>query len=161
MPKRMTKPEWRRFLRERRVGVLATLDAEGRPVLTPIWFIYRAGRILMRTGKDSVKAQNIGRDPRVSLCVQDERPPYRSVTVYGEATIEPADADLGAVMAKRYLGSVAGAAYHRISRESIEESAEITLAVTPQRVATQDYTAEMPVTGRLWLLAKRILPPAL
>ncbi len=161
MPKRMTRPQWERFLRERRVAVLATLDAEGRPVLTPIWYLFRAGRILMRTGKDSVKARNIARDPRVSVCVQDERPPYRSITVHGVAAIEPAEDGLGAGIAKRYLGSVAGSAYVRIARETVEQSAEVTIAVTPGRVLTQDFAGDIPLSARLWLIAKRILPPGL
>jgi hypothetical protein len=43
--------------------------------------------------------------------------------------------------------------------EAVEQSAEITLVVRPERVVTQDFSAEMPLVGRLWLLAKRLLPP--
>lgn len=161
MPKRMTRPQWERFLRDRRVCVLATLDAEGRPVLTPVWYLYRDGRLLIRTGADSAKARNVARDPRVTVCVQDERPPYRSVTIHGAATVEAGEDGLGAQIAKRYLGGVAGAAYERTAREAVEQGAEVTVVVTPERVVTQDYGPEIPLSGRLWLLAKRILPPGL
>ena len=60
---------------------------EGR-VLTPIWYIYRDGGILTRTGKESVRARNIAHNPRVNVCVQDERPACASVTVCGQASIE-------------------------------------------------------------------------
>ena len=90
MPKRLRRTEWERFLRGRHVCVLATLGPAGEPVLTPIWYLYRDGRILMRTGAQSIKALNAARDPRVTICVQDERPPYKSVTVHGKASIEPA-----------------------------------------------------------------------
>ncbi len=41
----------------------------------------------------------------------------------------------------------------------MEQSAEVTLVVRPERVFTQDFAAETPLVGRLWLLAKRLLPP--
>ncbi|MEE8384656.1 MAG: TIGR03618 family F420-dependent PPOX class oxidoreductase, partial [Dehalococcoidia bacterium] len=88
MPGRMSRAEWERFLAERRVAVLATLGPDGEPVLTPIWYLYRDGLLYMRTGRESVKARNVGRDPRVTVCVQDERPPYRSVSVHGRASVE-------------------------------------------------------------------------
>jgi len=90
MPRRFSKAEVDRFLGGRRVAVLGTNGADGSPVLTPIWYLYTDGHLLMRTDKQSVKAKNIARDPRVTVCVQDERPPYASVTVYGKAAIEPA-----------------------------------------------------------------------
>ena len=159
MPRRLTGGEFERFMRGRHVAVLATVSEKGAAVLTPIWYLYRDGRIYMRTGKESVKAQNIARDPRVSVCVQDERPPYRSVTVYGRAALAPEEEGLGAGIARRYLGAVAGAAYMKVEQDAVEQSAEVTIIVTPERVVTQDFSAETPLVGRLWLKAKRVLPP--
>jgi PPOX class probable F420-dependent enzyme len=159
MPERMSRAEWERFLAERRVAVLATLGPEGEPVLTPIWYLYRDGLLYMRTGRESVKARNVGRDPRVTLCVQDERPPYRSVSVHGRASVEVEEEGLSAVISRRYLGAVAGEAYLRMAREAGEQSAEVTLVMRPERVLTQDFSADTPLTARLWLLAKRLLPP--
>ena len=147
-----------RFLRGRRVGVLATIGADGAPVVTPIWFIYRDGRFLMRTAEDSAKAQNVRRDPRASICVQDERAPYASVTAYGDASIEEPEAALESEMPRRYLGMVGAMAYKQ-TREAIEAGAEVTLVLTPRRWATQDFGAETPWYGKLWLVAKRVLPP--
>lgn len=160
MPKRMSRTEWQRFLGGRRVAVLATIGDKGEPVLTPIWYLYRDGLVYMRTGARSVKAANVRRDPRVTLCIQDEQAPYRSVTVHGRASmIEEAEHGLGEAIARRYLGAIAGAAYVRTAREAVEQSAEITLVVHPERVATQDFSTETPMVGRLWLRAKRFLPP--
>ncbi len=161
MPKRLNRSEWERFLQGRHVCVLGTIGPDGAPVLTPIWYLYRDGRILMRTGVQSIKALNAARDPRVTVCVQDERPPYASVTVYGRAAIEPEVPGLAKDIARHYLGAVAGAAYLRTSREAIEQSEEITLAVTPERALTQDFSSETPWFGKLWLALKRVLPPGL
>ncbi len=159
MPKRMSRAEWERFLAGRHVAVLATLGADGRPVLTPIWYLYRDGALHMRTGRESVKAANVRRDQRVTMCIQDERPPYKSVTVHGHASIAPEKGGLDAAIARRYLGAVGGVFYLRTAREDVEQSAEVTLVVRPERVITQDFSPETPLVGRLWLLAKRLLPP--
>jgi len=158
MPKRLSRSEWEKFLRGRHVCVLATLGPAGEPVLTPIWYLYRDGRMLMRTGARSIKALNVARDPRATVCVQDERPPYASVVVYGRAAIEPENPGMAAEIARHYLGAVAGAAYQRVARESIEQSEEVTLAITPERVLTQDFSPETPLVGKLWLVLKRVLP---
>jgi PPOX class probable F420-dependent enzyme len=159
MPKRFARAEWERFLRGRRVAVLGTIGRDGAPVLTPIWYVYRDGRLLMRTGKASVKAKNIERDPRVTVCVQDERPPYASITLHGRATIEPEEAGLASDIARRYLGGIAGAAYLKVAAENVQESEEVTLAVTPERVLSQDFSSDTPPYGRAWLALKRVLPP--
>ena len=161
MPRRFSKAEVERFLRGRRVAVLGTIGADGAPVLTPIWYLYRDGHLLMRTDKQSVKAKNVARDPRVTVCVQDERPPYASVTIHGKAAIEPPGEGLGAEMAKHYLGAVGAAGYQRAAAEAIEGSEEVTLVVTPERVLTQDFSQETPWFGRAWLVMKRVLPPGL
>ncbi|MEX0682450.1 MAG: PPOX class F420-dependent oxidoreductase [Dehalococcoidia bacterium] len=159
MPNRLSKPQWERFLKGRHVAVLGTIRASGEPLLTPIWYLYRDGAILMRTADESEKAKNIRNDPRVTVCVQDERPPYKSVTVYGAATIEAVDDALGPKMARHYLGAIAGAAYMQVAADEVQRGVEITLAVKPVRVLTQDYSAETPVYGRAWLVIKRLLPP--
>jgi hypothetical protein len=46
-----------------------------------------------------------------------------------------------------------------MAREAVEQSAEVTIVVRPERVLTQDFSADTPLTARLWLLAKRLLPP--
>jgi hypothetical protein len=133
MPSRFNRAEVERFLRGRRVAVLGTNGADASPVLTPIWYLYRDGHLLMRTDKQSVKAKNIARDPRVTVCVQDERPPYASVTIYGKAAIEPAQEELGVQIAKHYLGAVGAAGYQRAAREAIEGGEEVTLVIAPER----------------------------
>jgi hypothetical protein len=163
MPRRFSKAEVDRFLHGRRVAVLGTIGPDGAPVLTPIWYLYRDGHLLMRTDNQSVKAKNIARDPRVTVCVQDERPPYASATVYGKAAIEPAREELGPAMAKHYLGAVGAAGYQRAAAEAIEGAGaeEVTVVVTPERVLTQDYSQETPWFGKAWLTLKRVLPPGI
>jgi PPOX class probable F420-dependent enzyme len=159
MPLGMPRKVWERFLRGRHVAVLGTIAPDGTAVLTPIWYLYRDGVILMRTSARSVKALNIAREPRVTACVQDERAPYKSVTVYGRAEITEERPELGEKMPRHYLGAIGGAAYQRVAASEIERTEEVTVVITPERVLTQDYSLETPLVGRIWLVAKRVLPP--
>ncbi len=159
MPARFTKSQREKFLHGRHVCVLGTIGPDGQAVLTPIWYLYRDGEILMRTGSKAIKTMNIARDPRVTVCVQEENPPYKSVTVYGRAIVEPQIADLGKTISRRYLGAVGGAAYMRIAKDAIEQSEEVTIVLTPEHWDSQDFSPETPLVGRVWLLMKRLLPP--
>jgi hypothetical protein len=88
MAHKMTDDEWRAFVSAgTRTGKLSTVRADGRPHLAPVWFVLDGDDLVFNTGKDTVKGRNLARDPRVSLCVDDERPPYAFVVCEGTATI--------------------------------------------------------------------------
>jgi PPOX class probable F420-dependent enzyme len=159
MPGRLSKAEREKFLRGRRVAVLVTTDAEGIAVPTPIWYLFREGAFYFRTADNAIKTINVRHHPRVSICVQDERPPYRAVTAYGTAEIAPADKELAQAMPRHYLGFVGGMAYQSTARGAIEAGEEITLIVRPDRYTSFDFGAETPWYGKLWLTMKRVLPP--
>jgi PPOX class probable F420-dependent enzyme len=94
----MSKTEIRKFLmQDTFTGKLATVKKDGNPHVVPIWFVLdnnnsssrgRAGDIIFTTDNTSVKAKNIQRDNRVSICVDDQTPPFSFVTVYGTAEIK-------------------------------------------------------------------------
>ncbi len=74
----------RQFLQEPRFAVLATINRDGTPQQTPIWFELRGNQIVMNTSVGRLKEKNIGRDPRVSVCVVDG---YHYVTIKGRAEL--------------------------------------------------------------------------
>jgi PPOX class probable F420-dependent enzyme len=159
MPGRLTKPQRERFLRGRYVAVLTTLGADGTPVPTPIWYLYRDGSFYFRTASNAVKAENVRRDPRVSICVQDERAPYKAVVAYGRAQIDAQQAWLDREIPRHYLGFIGAIGYERTAREAVQQGPEIALIVRPDRWSSFDFAAETPLVGRLWLFARRFLPP--
>ncbi|MFI0819393.1 PPOX class F420-dependent oxidoreductase [Streptomyces sp. NPDC021098] len=108
MAQNMSKDQWQKFLSEgTRTGKLATVRADGSPHLAPIWFLLDGDDLVFNTGQDTVKGRNLAREPRVSLCVDDDRPPFSFVTVRGRAELSD---DLGEVrewatrIAARYMG---------------------------------------------------------
>ncbi len=160
MPHRLPPPQAERFLRGRHVAVLTTINADSTPLQTPVWYLYRDGLIYIRTSSQSGKVRNIRRDPRVSLCVQDERPPYRGVTVKGSASVQPEQPQLSSKMSRHYLGAIAGFFYPRLrNRQDIEDNPDAILVIEPQGKFGWDYRPQTPLVGRLWLALKRILPP--
>ncbi len=162
MPHRLPPPDTERFLRGRHVAVLTTINADGTPLQTPIWYLCRDGLIYIRTNSKSGKVRNIRRDARVSLCVQDERPPYRGVTVKGAASVQPEQPDLAAKMSRHYLGAIAGFFYPRLrNRQEIEDDPDAILVIKPEQTYGWDYRPQTPWVGRLWLALKRILPSPL
>ena len=105
----MHRDEWRAFLSEgTRTGKLATVRRDGRPNVVPIWFVLDGDDLVFTTGSRSVKAHAMRRDPRVSLCVDDERPPYAYVMVQGTAALTEDLDDLlrfAIVIGGRYMGA--------------------------------------------------------
>ena len=110
----MSAAEREEFLAGVRVGVLsAALGGAGRTVAVPVWYSYQPGGLLtVLTGRRSRKAAAIRTAGRFALCVQDDSPPYRYVSVEGpvvrEEELDPAER---LAMARRYLGAAGGDRY--------------------------------------------------
>jgi PPOX class probable F420-dependent enzyme len=62
-----------RFISSNPRAVLATTRSDGRPQLSPVVAaVDDAGRVLISTRETAVKARNLARDPRASLCVLND-----------------------------------------------------------------------------------------
>ena len=58
------------FIADNPRAVLATTRSDGRPQLSPVVAAVDAdGRVLISTRETAIKAKNLARDPRASLCV--------------------------------------------------------------------------------------------
>lgn len=102
----MSTSEALEFLNEgSRTGKLAWVAADGRPHVTPIWFIVEDGDLLFATATRSGKALAMKREPRVSLLVDTETPPYAFVKVDGVVELSEDSDDL------RRVSTLAGARY--------------------------------------------------
>ena len=82
----MSEEECRALLRTPvRPAVLSTVRADGRPHAAPVWYDLDGDTVVFTTGSATVKGRNLRRDPRLVLCVQDDRPPFPFVVVEGRA----------------------------------------------------------------------------
>lgn len=99
----------RAFLDEVRFGVLATVNTDGSPQQTVMWYEVRGETVVMNTLRGRSKDRNLRRDPRASLCVEDGQ---RYVALSGSIAFVD-DAKIGqadiAALARRYEGEAAAA----------------------------------------------------
>jgi len=91
-----------------RTGKLSFTAADGRPLVTPVWFIVEDGCIVFNTGKETAKGRALARDPRTALCTDLQEPPFGFVQVQGEAELSEDPAELlrtATAIAARYMGA--------------------------------------------------------
>ena len=125
----MSKAEIGRFLMQGTfTGKLGTIKKDGSSHVVPFWFVLdnrnsrgQIGDIILTTGDTSVKAQNIQRDNRVSICVDDQIPPFSFVTIFGSAKIQPYKQKevlkWATKIAERYMGKNNAEAYGKRNSE--------------------------------------------
>jgi PPOX class probable F420-dependent enzyme len=139
----MSEERWRAFLVERpRTAKLATIRKDGSPHVAPIWIdLDDDGSIVFTTHKTSLKGMAIRRDPRVSLCVDDERPPFAFVVIQGIAEVsEDLDSLLRAAtrIGGRYMGAHRAEEFGR--RNGVP--GELLVRVKPAHVVAQEGVSD-------------------
>ncbi|MBI3769570.1 MAG: hypothetical protein HY271_13925 [Deltaproteobacteria bacterium] len=152
-----------RFLRGRRVAVLAVPRGERPPLATPIWYDYDGARFRIQVEATSAKAKLVGRHPTtpVSLVVQSEVPPYRYAIIYGTARLGvTGDARLRRSVARRYVGRLAGDTYVKQEDAAGRHAADLRMIeITPERIVTHDFGPDAGWFGRLYFGIYRWLRP--
>jgi len=123
-----------------KTGKLATVLENGRPHVAPIWFVWNEGKIIFCTGESSVKGKNMRRNPQVSICVDDESPPYAFVIIQGTAKLNDNHKDLlkwNTIFGRRYMGEELAKVYGK--RNAVEGS--LLVEVTPTKmISNKDVT---------------------
>ena len=149
----MSKKEIRKFLMQGTfTGKLSTVKKDGSSHIVPIWFVLDGDKkkkksatarrakdddIIFTTNGTSVKAKNIQRDSRVSICVDDQTPPFSFVVVYGTAKIHRYKQRelfrFATKIAQRYMGREKAELYGR--RNSTE--GEVLVRMKPTRIIAE------------------------
>ena len=84
-----TFPESHADLLDAPFGTLATIDPQGLPQLTEVWFLHDAGELKLWLNTRRAKTRNLRERPECSLLVLDVENPRRYLEVRGRARIEP------------------------------------------------------------------------
>ena len=104
----MTPEEIDEFLTSGRIfAKIATTMEDGWPVLSPVWYAWTNGAFLIVSKAKTSLVQNLKRDPRCGLLVDNPELPYKRVSVRGEVEFLPDDFDWKPPtreMVLRYLG---------------------------------------------------------
>jgi PPOX class probable F420-dependent enzyme len=134
----MTDVEWREFvLTGTRTAKVATTRKDGRPHISPIWFLLDGDDVVFTTHSEAVKGRTLraGRT-RLALCVDDETPPFSFVVLEGEATLSEDPAELlrwATLIGGRYMGE--GRAEEYGKRNGVP--GELLVRVTVDKVVAQ------------------------
>src|SRR3984893_2270590 len=91
--------------KKKAIANLATLQPDGSPQVTPVWFDYTNGHLRVNTAKGRVKARNMSEGSKVALSIVDPDNAYRYIQIRGTVTKETtdgADAHIDS-LAKQYL----------------------------------------------------------
>ncbi len=136
--------------RPARTAKLATVRADGRPHIAPIWFALDRstagpdapiGDLVFNTASDTVKGRNLARDPRLALCVDDDTPPFTFVIVEGTATLSEDPESLrhwATVIGGRYMGDDQAEAYG--ARNGVP--GELVVRLRPTRITASARVAD-------------------
>ena len=128
-------PSIQAFLSETRFAALATINKDGTPQQSTMWYALDGKTILMNTKAGRLKHRNLQRDPRASICVLDG---YRWVTISGTVELNDdqavAQADIRR-LAIRYHGQEKG---EQQSREKFSQEHRVTVRLKIEKVTSED-----------------------
>lgn len=107
---------WQNFINEQpaRTAKLAVVRKDGSPHVAPVWVALDGDELVFMTSADTIKGKAILRDPRVSLCFDDENPPFAFLTLSGSVTTSTDLDELlhwGTLIGGRYMGAENAEAY--------------------------------------------------
>ncbi len=102
-------PKYFEFLSQPYVAMLATVNENGFPQLTPIWFDFdkETGMFSFNTAPGRKKFNNVLKNNRVALAILNPNDPYEYVSVQGEVVDQINDQEISVPhidkLAKRYM----------------------------------------------------------
>ena len=124
----MNQLERMEFVRSHRTAIFGYNRRHDGPSMSIVYYVMDGDEILVSTMAERGKALAIRRDPKVSLCVLDEKWPPTYLQVYCNATIET-DLEAATDLMMRIAGLMAGQPMPDSVRPNIRQG-----AISEQRV---------------------------
>jgi PPOX class probable F420-dependent enzyme len=134
----MNDAEVREFLTAMpaRPAILATVRADGRPHVAPIWYAMDDDdSIVFNTGETTVKGRNLRRAGYAAMSVDDDEAPFSFVTLEGPVMISDDLAEVrhwAGVIGGRYMG--ADRAHEYGERNGVP--GELLVRLTPTKIVS-------------------------
>ena len=114
------------FVRDHRTAIFGFNRKNDGPAMSVVYYVMDGNDILISTMEGRGKAKVVRRNPKISLCVLDEKWPLTYLLVYGKATIDATvDTDLEKVttLLTRILELMAGKTMPESVREQTRQMA--------------------------------------
>jgi PPOX class probable F420-dependent enzyme len=119
------------FLRKTPHAIIATIQPDGQPQLTPNWYLWDGERFWISTLDWTVKVRNVKRDPRVTLCIDTGIRRTNYVQVFGTAEVMEGDVrEMTLELIRKYEHTEEATLAHW---EQIKEN-RVLIVVTPTRM---------------------------
>lgn len=121
------------------VATLATRRADDSIMLSPVWHEWRDGAFLIAVEGGDGKLRHIARDPRVTIVVAEQEPPYRGVEIRAEAVI--ADEPYGRTIrriGRRYVGRAAD------DQWAEDDATGVVIRIAPGDLRAWDFRDDYP-----------------
>ena len=95
-----------RMLEDKAYGHVVTFNAQGKPEVTMVWMDVEGDELVFNTAAGRRKPDNLRRDPRVIVSVQDRNNPQAYAVFHGTGRVTDVGADEHIdKLAKRFLGA--------------------------------------------------------
>jgi PPOX class probable F420-dependent enzyme len=122
------------YLAAPRIAVVATVNKNGTPHLTPNWYRYDGQVVTLIIRTDRLKYRNLQRNNRISVCIYDPPAAPNYVVIFGTATCSDQDIwDEARRIIERYRAPNEVDDY--LARWKTEP--QVLVTVTPERIATR------------------------
>jgi PPOX class probable F420-dependent enzyme len=132
----LSKSELKSFLDETRLAHLATSPRDGRPRVSPIWYVYENGVFYFTTRLGRLKGQHIQRNPSVALSIATDERPYRAVCAFGKAKVLKENRDEWLKRISYRYGEEDGKGW---LSSAVKQPDRVVIMFRPDRVLTWDY----------------------
>ena len=94
------------LLSDKAYGHVVTFNSDGKPQVTMVWMDVDGDEVLFNTAEGRRKTQNLRRDPRIIVSVQDRTDPQAYAVFHGKARVTETGADEHIdKLAKRFLNA--------------------------------------------------------
>lgn len=134
------------FEKPTRLATLATHRADGSILLSPVGFLWEDGGFSIGTYTEAFHVRLIERDPRVSISVAEEEPPFRGLEIRGEAKILRGDE--GARGMARVAEHFMGPEQSKVHLDPLESTDVVLLRIEPGVLRIWDLADSPEITGQ-------------
>ncbi|MFC0599916.1 PPOX class F420-dependent oxidoreductase [Streptomyces palmae] len=111
--------------------IVATLQPDGSPQLSPVWVTHDGDDVLFSTTVGRRKERNLRRDPRVTVLVQPADAPYNYAEIRGTATLTTEGGDeLIDRLSRKYTGKD----YRDFNPDSVNDAQRVVVRIQPRKV---------------------------
>jgi len=125
----------RKFLEKPNFAVLATRSGGDGLQVTPVWFLYEGGEIVINTSQGRVKLRNMQKNADVALAIVDRENPYQYVQIRGKVAgfdTRSAARDIDR-LSQRYVGKP----YGYPGGDAPDK--RVTIRIAPTRISAQGF----------------------